>query len=85
MTRAFNWLDRRNLHPIGSLHRRGHYSICYGPHLDWLRSLDLPQDRPVSQTGFRFFRPALIFLISRSYQDRALLYELQEGKWWTRR
>jgi hypothetical protein len=22
---------------------------------------------------------------SRSYQDRALLHELQEGKWWTRR
>ena len=34
MTRALYWLDRRNLHPIGSLHRRGHYSICYGPHLE---------------------------------------------------
>jgi hypothetical protein len=157
MTRALYWLDRRNLHPIGSLHRRGHYSIFYGPHLeteilllnDWrmkgkAAGVGIAPTFPVLQTGanlsqlssesgacdrccsdfiFRSTgerpccwtshakwpvtvsrralslkrrlhhcnacRPKVLqselASASRSYQDRALLHELQEGKWWPRR
>jgi hypothetical protein len=76
MTRALNWLDRRNLHPIGSLHRRGHYSICYGPHLDWLlsfrlilfTSIDWQRRRDLHLLDLRFERPTARLLGARRHQ-----------------